>query len=387
MLVEIHIIQSFAPSNLNRDDTGAPKDCFFGGVRRARISSQCIKRAIREYFKSRLLISQENLATRTKHIVDEITKRLKEKGKDEQKAREVVKKMLAKGYNIAVQEDKDDTQYLLFIGEKEICRLVELCLEHWDALLSIQESEKEEKKKGKKKGNLPDEVEKALKDILDGGKACDLALFGRMLADKPENNIVAACQVAHAISTHRVSMEFDFYTAVDDLNPKEETGAGMMGTVEFNSACYYRYANIDLCQLKKNLDGDEELAKKTVEAFIKASAFAVPTGKQNSFAANNPPDFILATIRKNALPLNLANAFEKPVTPDKDGGLVTKSVNSLLDYWTRLKNAYNIQDDGNIFSCSTLETMREQPKCPNPSTIEDMVKSVVGKLAFDDCKS
>lgn len=135
---------------------------------------------------------------------------------------------------------------------------------------------------------MSEELAQALEKVLDGGKAVDLALFGRMVADRPELGVDAAAQVAHAISTHKVDREFDFYTAVDDLNPREEAGAGMMGDVEFYSATLYRYAVVDLKKLLENLQDDRELALKGALAFFKAFALTLPSGKQNSFAAHNP---------------------------------------------------------------------------------------------------
>ena len=127
---------------------------------------------------------------------------------------------------------------------------------------------------------------------------------------------------------------------MDDLNPKEEAGAGMMGTLEFNSACYYRYSNIHTEQLKANLDGDEKVARRTVEAFLRASVAATPSGKQSSFAAHNPPCFVLAVLRDGITPLSLANAFEKPVRPDSDGGFVGNSIKALDGFWTKLTETY-----------------------------------------------
>src|SRR5712671_533258 len=128
-----------------------------------------------------------------------------------------------------------------------------------------------------------------------------------MLADLPENNVDAACQVAHAISTNKIhSMEMDYYTAVDDLKPDDTAGADMIGTVEFNSACFYRYANLDLHQLKVNLQDDADLTKKTAEAFLKAFVNAIPTGKQNTFAAQQKPSLVFAVVRTGG-PMSLAN--------------------------------------------------------------------------------
>jgi CRISPR system Cascade subunit CasC len=175
---------------------------------------------------------------------------------------------------------------------------------------------------------------------LKGSQAADLALFGRMIADKPEINIEAASQVAHAISTHEVSTMFDFYTAVDDLKLEDTTGAGMMGTVEFNSACFYRYANIDVNALAKSLDA--ELAQRTIWAFIHASVNAIPTGKQNSMAAHNKPSFVMAVVREDSA-CNLANAFLKPARPGREQDLCQASMRQLDEHWGKLSGMYGTQ--------------------------------------------
>ena len=206
-----------------------------------------------------------------------------------------------------------------------------------------EENEEEtgaEAEKTTSKSPLNKMADEWVKSTKDRTGAPDIALFGRMLADRPDTNIDAACQVAHAISTHKVGVEFDFYTAMDDLKkPEEETGAGMMGTIEFNSACFYRYANIDFKQLKKNLGGDKELAQKTVEAFIRAAVNAIPTGKQNSFAAQNPPSFVFAVVR-NSGAWSLVNAFASPVWVGEKNDLVQNSAAALLDYWGKLVKVY-----------------------------------------------
>jgi CRISPR system Cascade subunit CasC len=166
-------------------------------------------------------------------------------------------------------------------------------------------------------------------------------------------NVDAACQVAHAISTSKVDFEMDFFTAVDDLKSRDEdAGAGMLGTVEFNSACFYRYANIDLGQLTRNLLGidvnnpsperirdAQKIALNIVEAFLKASVSAIPTGKQNTFAAHNPPSLVFAVVRSSGL-WSLANAFEKPVRADSQHGLIGGSVAALDSYWGKLVKGY-----------------------------------------------
>jgi len=330
--VEVHVLQNVAPANLNRDDTNSPKDAIFGGYRRARLSSQSQKRAVRLAFRD--LLPEEDRAVRTRKLLDKLSEHLQNAGKTPEEALNVAQVAL-EGLGLGFKGK--ESEYLLFLGNREIQRIAETLLEHWEKLLPL--TQKSEEGRGKKKVKLPDEVKKALEAIFDGGKAVDLALFGRMLADRAEWNVDAAAQVAHAISTHKVEREFDFYTAVDDLNPKEETGAGMMGDVEFYSATFYRYANLDLGKLLENLQGDADLAARGTEAFIRAFVETLPSGKQNTFAAHNPPDLVFVVVREGA-PRNLTNAFVKPVWAGSGEDLITASVKALDDYNGRLNKAY-----------------------------------------------
>jgi len=332
MLIETHIIQNFAPSNLNRDDTNAPKECEFGGVRRARISSQCLKRAMRMapvFAKT----TQVPLGMRTKYASRVIGEYLKAKVKPDDEINQAIPLMLEAYLSKLDSKAKNEpkTAVLLYLSPSEVKKISEAMLENRDALL-------EKEKKGK---DAAEAIAKQLTRSASGiTSAPDIALFGRMMAEKPDLSLDAACQVAHAISTHRTTFEMDYFTAVDDLNQKEETGAGMLGFVAFNSACFYRYANIHWEQLVKNLAGDEALAKKTVEAFLRAAAEAVPSGKQTSFAANNPPSFLLATARESNTGWSLANAFEQSVRYEADGGYVAPSILALDRYWGRLQSMY-----------------------------------------------
>ena len=327
MFIEIHILQNFSPSNLNRDDTGNPKDTEFGGARRARISSQCIKRSIRQHPAFTKATSVEN-AVRTRWMTRLLVEPLVKEGKSQEQA-QVVADAFAVQYS---KMEKGHTSVLLYLSDREIKTAVQKLLENWDEI------------NGNLKGGKSPTIEALAKDLFKELKnrtsAPDIALFGRMLAEKPELNIDAACQVAHAISTHRVNMEMDFYTAVDDLSTDEESGAGMMGVIGFNSACFYRYARIDWEQLVKNLAGDAVLAKKTVEGFLRAAIKAVPTGKQTGFAAQNPPDFLLGVTRTDGDSWSLANAFETPVRTSREGGLMSASITALDNYWGRLSKAY-----------------------------------------------
>jgi CRISPR system Cascade subunit CasC len=200
-------------------------------------------------------------------------------------------------------------------------------------------------------------VQERIGAIFDGGKAVDVALFGRMLADMPEKNQNAACQVAHSISTHTVEREFDFYTAVDDLQPEDTTGADMMGTVEFNSACFYRYAVVDWEKLMENLQGDKELAVKGLRAFLEGFVVAEPTGKQNTFAAHNPPEFVVLSVGKNTAPRNLANAFEIPVWAKKTDSLTRLSAEKLIEKAKKLQTAYG--EGGSHFILNLAEAKTE----------------------------
>ena len=333
LFVEFHLIQNFAPSNLNRDDTGAPKDALFGGHRRARVSSQCFKRAIRLAAQEHELVAPEYRGVRTKKLKALLLERLV--GRDPLEAEGKIEVALA----AAGLKLKDDgkTEYLLFLGEAEIAGFATLIEQHWDELAGAAGGEKKGKKEAK--ASAPADVVKKAKALLDGGKAVDVALFGRMLADMPEVNQDAACQVAHAISTHRVEREFDYFTAVDDKGGPDETGAGMIGQVEFNSATLYRYAVVDAGKLLGNLQQDRELTLSALEAFTQAMVRAIPTGKQNTFAAHNLPSFVGVCLR-HAGPLNLANAFEKPIAPRHEASLTSLSVGELARHEGKLAAVY-----------------------------------------------
>lgn len=330
MFVELHMVQNFAPANLNRDDTNNPKDCEFGGVRRARVSSQCIKRAIRTspvFAKT----TRVDVGTRTKWLIDLLRKRLiaADKSKEKEEVTAILTAFVPQ-YASKLDKGGEKTAVLLYMSEAEIDSVVQTLLENWEALSDEKTQE--------------NTIKRLVKTLVKAHKgqtsAPDIALFGRMLAEKPELGLDAACQVAHAISTHRVTMEMDFYTAVDDLNPEETAGAGMMGFTGFDSACFYRYARIDWHQLVQNLNGDADLACRTVEGFLRAAVAAVPSGKQNAFAANNPPSLLLAVVRQDGMGWSLANAFERPVSPRGNDGLVAPSVAAMDAYWGRLCQVY-----------------------------------------------
>jgi CRISPR system Cascade subunit CasC len=363
MFVELHMLQSFAPSNLNRDDTNSPKDCEFGGVRRARISSQCIKRAIRTapVFAE---TTRVEIGIRTKWLIGRLRGDLVAAGQGEDETTAILTEFVPK-FASKLDRDGERTAVLLYLSQGEIDNIVERLLAEWD--------------------NLPEGADKLAKALVKAHKghtsAPDIALFGRMLAEKPELSLDAACQVAHAISTHRITMDMDFFTAVDDLNPEETAGAGMMGFIGYNSACFYRYARIDWKQLQQNLDGDAEVARRTVEGFLRATVVAVPSGKQASFAANSPPSLLLAVVRRDGMGWSLVNAFERPVHADRHGGLVAPSALALDTYWHRLCTIYGDKDLVQVSVVSldpNLPLERLTPYCA--TNVDQWVREVVAAL-------
>ena len=325
-VIDVHVLQTLPPSCLNRDDTNSPKTAVYGGARRARVSSQSWKRATRRYFNEHLESAGAGL--RTRKLGDLLGQRLRERigaagAVDDSEVAKLVN--LATGALLGLKGDKltkrgeqdkvVDLEYALFISESAIEAAV-------DQLVA-----------GARGGELDIE---ALKEAMGKGHSLDVALFGRMIADTPELNVDAACQVAHAISTHRVSPEFDFYTTVDDLAGDDESGAAMMGYVEFNSATLYRFATVSLGRLADNL-GETGPVAKGVRTFAEGFVKSLPTGHQNSFAALTLPDLVFVSLRGDQ-PLSLVGAFEHPV--ESSGGYVLESAKRLADHAAELDELY-----------------------------------------------
>lgn len=366
MKIELHLLQNFAPSNLNRDDTGAPKDCDLGGFRRARISSQCQKRAVRESFRLDKLIDADSLGARTKRLALQVADELVvQHGHERERALALAMGAIeGVGLGRSKKGSGDDawkTEYLLFVPRRLVRELANLlhdnraALDSGDDVPTVEVAPVEGAKKPKKdpkkdkkdaKNAYPKEVREAVEGLLERARrTVDVALFGRMLADKPEWNVDASCQVAQAISTNRVQMDFDFFTAVDDFKPNDSAGSDMMGSVPFNSSCFYRYAVLDVDGLRANLDGGDELLATSVNAFVRAFTSAIPTGKQNSMAAHNFPSYALAVVRKEGQSVSLTNAFLKPARPrGEDVDLVDDSVHKLEQYAARMRDVIGKAD-------------------------------------------
>lgn len=324
--VDIHILQTVPPSNLNRDDTGSPKTAIYGGVQRARVSSQAWKRATRKAFDER--IDRSDLGVRTKRVVELVAEEIvrQEPGIDLDRAATLAKKVLdAAGIKLTTPKPKkgaepglDESGYLLFLARHQVERLAEL------AITAGEEGIIDKKQ---------------ARTAADSAQSVDVALFGRMVADAADLNVDAAAQVAHALSVHTTRNEFDYFTAVDDRKENdEETGAGMIGTVEFNSSTLYRYATVNIDGLRVNL-GDDAATVRAAQEFVRAFITSMPTGKQNTFANRTLPDAVVVQIR-DSQPINLVGAFEEPVEVVAGGSRLRKAADQLVTHAQWVDTAY-----------------------------------------------
>jgi CRISPR system Cascade subunit CasC len=308
--IDFHVIQTVPPSCVNRDDTGSPKTALYGGVQRARVSSQSWKRAMRRMFQDHF--DEADLGVRTKKIVDMVATAIRRV--NETIDYEEAKKLAERVINAAKVTTKDaEAKALFFMSVKQAENLAELILEN----------------------ESPSTKEAQI--ALNKGYGVDIALFGRMVADDPSLNTDATAQVAHSISTHKVDNEFDYYTAVDDCAPEDNAGAGMIGTIEYNSSTLYRYATIALHELYAQID-DPQVIAKVIQEFTRAFVTSMPTGKQNTFANRTLPDAVLVSIRTDQ-PINLVGAFENPVK-NQGEGFVKGSCASLISYANEVYNNF-----------------------------------------------
>ncbi|MCI1642606.1 MAG: type I-E CRISPR-associated protein Cas7/Cse4/CasC [Actinomyces sp.] len=342
--VDIHVLQTLPPSNPNRDDTGAPKSATFGGVRRMRISSQAIKRATRKDFDDTL--PKEELGVRTKRIVqvlrDEIVRQAPElKGRAANLADMAMKAIGFKTTEPKVKkgEEPSDEQlaqagFLVFLSARQIEHVAE-------AVIAVADEDDPVKAF---KATSP-------KKLVDTDHSVDIALFGRMVAEPESLNVDAACQVAHALGVGPVAPEYDYYTAVDDAKTDEEdSGAGMIGTIEFTSATLYRYATINLPMLEKNL-GTKQAVQEAVKAFVDSFVRSMPTGKQNTFANRTVPDAVVVQLRDDQ-PINLVGAFEDVVEADGHG-FVRPAAHRLVAFEKDLREGTGLLPEKTLVSWSS----------------------------------
>ncbi|MBA0127237.1 type I-E CRISPR-associated protein Cas7/Cse4/CasC [Haloechinothrix sp. YIM 98757] len=329
--INIHAIQSLPYSNVNRDDLGSPKTVYFGGVERTRVSSQSWKRVIRKQVEQQLVdehLGEETV--RTRRVAVGVAERLEQQGwsnEDAQAAGEQV--ALSAGGGISLKNDKNDqdeqvltTNVLLFLPESGIDELARIAADHREAILNA----KPRGKRATPKPVLPsDEIATVLTR-----RSPSINLFGRMLAELPGANVDGAVQVAHAFTTHGTRVEYDFFSAVDDVEEKLDIpGSGHINTGMFSAGTFYRYANIDVSGLLHNLDGDTALAATVTRSFLDAFIRTLPSGKQNATAAMTVPELVHISVRDDR-PVSLASAFEEPLS--QNGGYIRTSLTALASY-------------------------------------------------------
>ncbi|SDH19709.1 type I-E CRISPR-associated protein Cas7/Cse4/CasC [Pseudonocardia oroxyli] len=321
-VLDLHVLQTVPPSNLNRDDTGSPKTARFGGVVRARVSSQAWKRATRTAFE-RLLDASE-LGVRTKRLAELVGEEITRQDPALVEQAPVLAKQVLEAVGIKIsppnskKDAPEESGYLVFLSNRQVTGLAELAVE------ATRAGEKPTRAEAKKRADTEHSV--------------DVALFGRMVAEATDLNVDAAAQVAHAISVHGVQNEFDYFTAVDDhknADDEEDAGAGMIGTVEFNSSTLYRYATVDVDRLADNL-GDAKATQRAVEAFVRAFVMSMPTGKQNTFAHGTLPDAVLVMLRDSRA-VNLVGAFEETV---EGSARIATAIARLATHAREIEEAY-----------------------------------------------
>jgi CRISPR system Cascade subunit CasC len=318
--LELHIIQSVPVACLNRDDLNSPKTAIFGGVQRARVSSQSWKRAIREMAKE--IAPQQFKGERTRLMHQLLAKAMVSTGMTVADADEGAKKIVDVLVKLdSKSKDKVRSTTLYFMSPLELQTLAEAYAETKDA------------KKAIKTVNS-----KSLKD------AADISIFGRMVANDHSLTVEAASMFSHALSTHKVDNEIDFFSAVDDLQPKEESGAGMTSTLEFNSATYYRFAalNLDMLADAAHLGSMTlEERQSVVRTFVEATIKAIPSARKNTMNGNTLPVYVFGIVREKGHPIQLVNAFESPVR--SSSGYSAKSVELLNSEYAKLKETWGIE--------------------------------------------
>lgn len=318
--LELHIIQSVPVACLNRDDLNSPKTAVFGGVQRARVSSQSWKRAIRELAKE--IAPEQFKGERTRLMFEPLKSALITAGIVEKEADETARKVIDELVKLdSKSKDKVKSTTLYFMSPLELETIAKAYAETKDVKKALKAVDA-----------------KSLKD------AADISIFGRMVANDHSLTVEAASMFSHALSTHKVDNEIDFFSAVDDLQPKEESGAGMTSTLEFNSATYYRFAalNLDMLADAEHLGSLNSTERQNVvRTFIEATIKAVPSAHKNTMNGNTLPIYVLGVVREKGHPIQLVNAFETPVKSTQ--GFTIKSVELLKDEYAKLKDTWGVE--------------------------------------------
>jgi len=399
--LELHIIQSVPVACLNRDDLNSPKTAVFGGVQRARVSSQSWKRAIRKMAKEEGSNSLFN-GIRSRRMVFELSKKIKEKNIPENVSIIIAEQIADIVETLDSKKDEDGykkIRTLMFFSDLEYYAIVNAvtdeiktaaekvlssskAMEDFKSSLEEIEDEKEKEAARKKLDKLKKQEtnnhsalkkafgNKTIKNAIKSAKlldAADIALFGRMVASDHSLSVEAASMFSHAISTHKVDNEIDFFAAVDDLQTTEESGAAITSTLEFNSATYYRFAalNLDMLANEEHLKGMSlEQRQGVVRTFIEATIKAIPSARKNTMNGNTIPNYVLGVVRDKGHPIQLVNAFESPIRSSL--GYVYESVKRLNTEYADLNETWGIDGDAMVtINRSLKEQINKKPDKAN----------------------
>jgi CRISPR system Cascade subunit CasC len=375
MLYEIHMLKNYPPTNLNRDDTGAPKTCLFGGVMRGRVSSQCLKRSWRTSPSFRAEIGDENLGIRTRKLPVLVAEKLVEMGVSQEFADAIQPRLTGIG-NKEGKETKDGnaTAQVIFYANEDIAAVAETV----KALLENCKTVKDVQKLKAK------DIQTAVTGADVRPVTLDIALFGRMVTSDAFRDVEASMQVAHAISTNKVSVESDYFTAMDDMlsgSSMDELGAAMIGDVDFNASCYYVYASIDTDALAENLkyaENAEEIVRKAIPALIRAMAFTDPSGKQNSFAGHVMPSVVMVECKEKKIPTSMVNAFVEPVGKHDD--LVKQSAEKLAAEVDMTARNFGLEVKERLWFCVDKYDVKPESATKICATFPELVEAVGASL-------
>ena len=321
--IQLHLLTAYAPSNLNRDDLGRPKTAKMGNTDRLRISSQSLKRAWRtsDCFYQSL---SDHIGVRSRRFArDWVYKPMIDNGISEKIAKESAIKIAGQFGKLKNEKSPKDP-----LTNLEIEQLVHISNYEQQAIKQLVDLLISEKREP-----TDNEVKLLRKD----NNSIDIALFGRMLADSLAFNIEAACQVSHALGVSTVTIEDDFFTAVDDLNNNDvDAGSAHLGERGFASALFYTYVCISRDLLLENLNGDEVLVEKTLKALTESAAKVAPTGMQNSFASRAYTSYLLIE-KGSQQPRSLAVAYFNPI---RSQDLVNDAITRLEEQRDKFDKVY-----------------------------------------------
>jgi CRISPR system Cascade subunit CasC len=369
MILDLHLLRNLPPSCLNRDNLNQPKTCVFGGTTRGRISSQCWKRALRKAPEMTALPHGQ----RTKSLAV-IEAALLEQGvpaADVPPYRALVAKTLA------IRERKDTKEQLVFLADGEAERMAKVLVELAKADKNfLTQALQEKDDDGAEEEGTKKKPTKAMPKLLAALSAAplnrasvDIALFGRMTTSTLFDDAEAACQVAHPFTIHPIVNEIDFFTLVDDLQPKEEMGAGHMGRNGFHASCFYFHLVVHLEKLVENLKGNRALALATLHALLRSAVFTLPSARQNTFEAHTLPHFVLAELRDWNQPISYANAFTQ--------GSWSDGVDRLLAHRTKLAKLYNLNNTALALNLEDIAKPEGVTLCPS---FDDLLGTVMARL-------